>query len=86
MNSLVLKYEYFDDYNGNLKAYGYYFNGLKHGYWEYYDEEGYKTKLISFKNGLYHGLFLTYYPKGSLKTMVTYKNGIIRGIINLKKF
>lgn len=103
-NGFIKKREYINAYNHNgkkqgiwetfysnniIKESGRYRNGIKDGYFKYYDKEGNLTKIEKYRNGLLeenpnelltYELRTDYYKDGSIKTIGSYKDGKAEGV------
>lgn len=71
-------YGYFE--NGQKGVRGYYENGLKNKYWEYWYSNGQKKIEGTYKNGKKEGIWKYYYPNGKLRILANYKNDLMDGI------
>ncbi|HAI76701.1 MAG TPA: hypothetical protein DCM08_10680 [Microscillaceae bacterium] len=73
-----LKQHYYD--NGNLRAEGIVLdNGLEHGLWTRYFENGKIEIEISYKAGVKHGPFISYFESGQIESMGAYRDGKLEG-------
>jgi antitoxin component YwqK of YwqJK toxin-antitoxin module len=61
--------------NGQLEYVGRFANGVEHGEWMYYFEDGTKKSSEMWENGVEHGLFLDYAPDGQVRRTIQYDHG-----------
>ncbi len=54
-------------------------NGLKHGTWVEYSNDGLITSLTNYRNGLKHGIALTFSNRSEVETKANYYNDQLEG-------
>lgn len=70
LNKTVWYYE-----SGKVKEIGYFKNGLKHGTWTSYDEDGNKIMQANYVNGVKEGNWCVWHTNGLLKYHMVYEDG-----------
>lgn len=70
---------YYDELGLQINSQRQYKNGLDHGKWKFFFQDGGIETIGKFKNGKRVGKWKYYYNNGQLKQISNYKNGLKHG-------